>query len=733
MEKKKKETRLCGEITAFLSMIFLLILALIGTTLESARVNVGKSFADRSLQNAMESLFTEYCIPLWEDYHLFFLEGEKTQSEDVDYIRNTLYDYMDYTYNEEDIKIASMDLLDMEIGQIDVKTIVRADEYEGELLLHEILEYEKYQVEEAFLSEQENLLHTTEEMNASRTVIDKKMETEEKLAEANIEVLKFISAVEGLSIGKTGFQWKRNGLLQTEPYFVKQFCNSNASRDAVGIHHDSVWKSLQYSYYNPVMQIEKMEQAAWGLMEEENERGSSDLAKLRKLEEELMKTTKGVLRQAEKACQLLAEIQEKQAVFSQETKELDAVYQSQQKDLSLESQKALEGEIAKLKGFAGEGNEEYHSVIKRILDMEGCLKNNIEILEEVLILERFSISRDREEMECYMEKLDQLKSRLLEYQIRELEFDYSSFTENKKASDPTMGLSDNYESELLQMVVKDTATISKKTSNLEAKNVFSEESNSNEGVIGEQLKKILLYDYIDKNFNCYVGKVSEKDTRLDYEIEYILGEKKSDKENLKEVIKKMVNLRVIWNYLYLLTDSEKSELAYGAAVALVGYSCMEPLIQLTKNLILMTWATEEAIVDVAALLQGKEIPVFKTKASFQMEFDELLSFDKQLVQQKAAAIEETDGTGMNYKAYLKLLLNSTKKGQVLNRIVEIMEDNMKLRYDPNFVFGNCIYGIEVLTKFNMEEKFMRLSGVKKMISASGEGFLIQSQFSYCYD
>ena len=74
MDKKRKKPMLCGEITAFLSLIFLLILSLVGTSLESARVNVGRSFADRSLQNAMESLYTEYCRPLWEDYHLFFLD-----------------------------------------------------------------------------------------------------------------------------------------------------------------------------------------------------------------------------------------------------------------------------------------------------------------------------------------------------------------------------------------------------------------------------------------------------------------------------------------------------------------------------------------------------------------------------------------------------------------------------------------------------------------------------------
>ena len=118
MDKKRKKPMLCGEITAFLSLIFLLILSLVGTSLESARVNVGRSFADRSLQNAMESLYTEYCRPLWEDYHLFFLEGEESEDKDKDYLRNTMYEYMESTYNEEQgilSIVPSMNLLEMEV------------------------------------------------------------------------------------------------------------------------------------------------------------------------------------------------------------------------------------------------------------------------------------------------------------------------------------------------------------------------------------------------------------------------------------------------------------------------------------------------------------------------------------------------------------------------------------------------------------------------------------------
>ena len=266
MDKRRKKTMFSGEITAFLSLIFLLIISLVGTTLESARVNVGRSFADRSLQNAMESLYTEYCIPLWEEYHLFFLEGEESEGRDEDYLRNTLYEYMDDTYNKEQGILPSMNLLDMEIRKIDIEDIVRADEYEGELLLHEILEYEKYQVDDVFLGNQKKIVNAMKELNAGMVVVEKQMEAEEKMAEVNLEILEFISAVEGISVGKNGFLWKKNGLLQTEPYFVKQFCSQGITRNTVGIYHETVWNSLKQSFVNPVLLIESMEEEAGKLL-----------------------------------------------------------------------------------------------------------------------------------------------------------------------------------------------------------------------------------------------------------------------------------------------------------------------------------------------------------------------------------------------------------------------------------------------------------------------------------
>ena len=60
-----------GTITVFLSLILLLILSLLFTMIEGARVNTAKVFAERALTAAMDSTLAEYYGPLWEEYHIF--------------------------------------------------------------------------------------------------------------------------------------------------------------------------------------------------------------------------------------------------------------------------------------------------------------------------------------------------------------------------------------------------------------------------------------------------------------------------------------------------------------------------------------------------------------------------------------------------------------------------------------------------------------------------------------
>ena len=73
--------RLTGSVTVFLSLVFLLIFALFGTLLETARYMVCKNHAARTLRTGAEGLLSEYNRPLYEHYGLFFIEKGGTPYE----------------------------------------------------------------------------------------------------------------------------------------------------------------------------------------------------------------------------------------------------------------------------------------------------------------------------------------------------------------------------------------------------------------------------------------------------------------------------------------------------------------------------------------------------------------------------------------------------------------------------------------------------------------------------
>lgn len=64
-----------GEVTAFLSLIFILLVAFIGGIMESASVQMAKNYRRTDMNRAMEAVFAEYQKELLEEYDIFSLDG----------------------------------------------------------------------------------------------------------------------------------------------------------------------------------------------------------------------------------------------------------------------------------------------------------------------------------------------------------------------------------------------------------------------------------------------------------------------------------------------------------------------------------------------------------------------------------------------------------------------------------------------------------------------------------
>ncbi|WP_281724535.1 DUF5702 domain-containing protein [Lachnoclostridium phocaeense] len=64
-----------GEMTAFLALVFILLIAFAGSLMESASIQAAKNWRRADMNRAIESVFAEYQKELLEEYELFALEG----------------------------------------------------------------------------------------------------------------------------------------------------------------------------------------------------------------------------------------------------------------------------------------------------------------------------------------------------------------------------------------------------------------------------------------------------------------------------------------------------------------------------------------------------------------------------------------------------------------------------------------------------------------------------------
>ena len=192
----------------------------------------------------------------------------------------------------------------------------------------------------------------------------------------------------------------------------------------------------------------------------------------------------------------------------------------------------------------------------------------------------------------------------------------------------------------------------------------------------EELPSIL---YSLKYFHCLTSK--EKKEGLQYETEYLIAGKDSEKENLGTVFWKMISLRFLTNIAYVYTDTKKETEAAALAASVLGITGIPPLIAAAKHLLLMALAYGESVIDVRNLADGKQVPVVKNVSNWQLSFSGLatLTCSKKPVKK-----------GLSYEDYLGILLIMQKeKKEKYGRMMDIIEGNIR-RKVPDFRLNQCI-------------------------------------------
>ena len=274
-----KSHKVKGSITVFLCLIMVLIVSILGSSIDLARIYVADGYSYRALNSAVDTVFTNYCEELYEEYHLFLLMNNKeleslSGEEFVETMSEYLYDTFspdsDVTLGNAKITVQGTDMMDIQIEECQLVDTTTLLDYDSTIFQHQVQEYMKYEVVEGVAEEILQKLNGMDKSKKTMTVLRKKMVVEEKVSKIDKKILQLMQEVEGLTVTKSGLKITKQGLIAMQDSFAKKFCTVEVRPSTVNIRHNVVWDSVSGHYTNPITLLQSMKAAYENITDDSN-------------------------------------------------------------------------------------------------------------------------------------------------------------------------------------------------------------------------------------------------------------------------------------------------------------------------------------------------------------------------------------------------------------------------------------------------------------------------------
>ncbi len=227
-------------------------------------------------------------------------------------------------------------------------------------------------------------------------------------------------------------------------------------------------------------------------------------------------------------------------------------------------------------------------------------------------------------------------------------------------------------------------------------NLHLEETNS----IEHSIERFVFDEYLLR----YLGRYMKEgdDDALKYQVEYLIGGKGSDLDNLTIVVSRILAIRFAADFMYILGDKDKCDLAYAMGVAISVFTYTEGMEDVYKKLILMMWAGMEAQYDLRCILAGSRIELAKTSETWHTT----------LINSLSGKERETKGddTGLSYDDYLRIFMLMMNEDLLTARAMDMVEADIRLTEgNESFRIDACLdtlaVNIETYSKFGYEYDF----------------------------
>ncbi len=249
---------------------------------------------------------------------------------------------------------------------------------------------------------------------------------------------------------------------------------------------------------------------------------------------------------------------------------------------------------------------------------------------------------------------------------------------------------------LLTLVAPDVSALSQRSVIIEnlASGRTLQEGNYGTPNAGGVTERLLFNAYLTEHFADFSEANTEK--TLVYEQEYLIGGQAADKDNLEAACRKILNIRMAINYMYLLTDASKQAEAGALAAGICSLFASPYIAEVVKHALLISWAYGESIVDVRVLLKGKKVAVVKTAQNWQLQISNLTK----LGTSEEVVNENESVSGLSYQDYLKGLLLVENTEILCMRSLDLIESNMHMKAD------------EYMTKVEIESNLKLRRGIE---------------------
>ncbi|MCQ2530365.1 MAG: DUF5702 domain-containing protein [Lachnospiraceae bacterium] len=678
VEGKKKRKEWKASITIYLTLMLVLVMALICTLVESGRVSAINSKLRSITYMSVDSCFAEFAEPLFSQYGVMFLWND--ENEFIEKFNNYVTQNLTLagTAARNDLVLYRMNHEGSELTDI-----TWATDDDGKVFADQVEEYMKYHV--------------------TQTMIQKIL-SDIGIFEQSDQISGFMDQVQ-----------------RYKDIFVKvEKSVSNIS--------DKIDKAKNLAQ-NPKNLLHELMESVEGYEQEGNEKQvkefHSQISELEKTKNKLTEYLEDINEETETYYSSVAEAKEAVGYLETELKENETVYDK-------EVYKVVEEELQDIKTKSADTDADYYHVVENANITNGYIQKLNELDG---LIEDGKAGLTPESAASLKSEIAEYETMFSDFNLDQLGVNFESLSVDQESDDFLTAIADLFEGGVMKFIagelsekITDLSDVPSKTV---AKGKIQEDQSLNgteeedkESLLDVGINKGLFSEYVIEFFgNKLEGK---KNTALDYETEYIISGKKSDKENLESVINRIIIIRMGLNYISLLKDPAKKSETYALATSIIGFTGQPLLIKIMQLLIMSAWTMAESMIDVKVLLEGKKIATLKSGDDWNLSLEGLKNFAPD-------SIEGTDSKkGMGYEDYLRLLLLMENRTKLYFRTMDMIQANMCKNENENFRFKDSMQAVKITATYNSPRLFVLLPMANNALKVGDGGYQFSIQQEYAY-